>query len=303
MGKSVWLRLELGVYHSAKVRLARAGAVWPWVLVQLKREGQGGKVPVVNLHPELAAADLHLPVDICDKQIRGLIQHGLLKIRDGMYETPNWDDYQIDQRPTHKRRNKGKSENELETRSPEIPTPTNTSTNTNTDPPSSEVPKLPELVDEPPAREEREEGEELETKVVDGVVHYTVGSVLMLLRDGWPGEDPMAAALARYAADVAKYPKAEIDAILNSKKPDKVWALKVWLERNRRGGRPKPKQPKRATKQQHEEAAAQMKPNDDELLLLADEMYSAGVTPDGPLRAEMVRVLKLHGKEIPEGWS
>lgn len=309
MAKGQWLRLELGVYQSAKVRLARAGALWPWVLVQLKREGSGGRVPVVNLHPELAAADLHLPVDICEAQIKNLIGAGLLIIQDGMYSTPNWSDYQIDGRPTSKRRKPRKSADESENRSPGIPTLTNTSTNTNTSPPPT-VPGVPELVDPPVAEQLVGGREEVQTRLIDGVEHYTAATVLVLLRETWPDQDPMASALMRCATEISgKYTRAEIDEGLASDtvktgRTLKPFGFKIVLERQRRHGtKPRRGAAKEASASAMKAEAAKVKPNDSELLLLADELAAVNVKPDAELLPEILRVLEAHGKVAPEGWN
>ena len=88
-----WLRLTAAAHFDPKVRRARAGAVWPWVLCRLK-DGDG-VVSADDLDPVIASQDCHIPEDLADAQMSGLYKVGLIVEADGGgWTTPNWDAYQ-----------------------------------------------------------------------------------------------------------------------------------------------------------------------------------------------------------------
>lgn len=102
-GRRPWVRLDVTYCNDAAVRLARCGAVFPWLVCQLKLNG--GACSDTDLHPSLAAQDLNIPDELAAAQIEGAKRFGLLtKGADDRWRTPNWDKYQIDPRPNHRER-------------------------------------------------------------------------------------------------------------------------------------------------------------------------------------------------------
>ena len=78
-------------YLDEDVRLARCGAVWPWVLCQLAQVKDGsGSVEKERLSPRLAAQDLNIPLALAKRQIASAIEYGLLSEEDGELTT-DWE--------------------------------------------------------------------------------------------------------------------------------------------------------------------------------------------------------------------
>jgi len=90
--RSPWLKLAANIHYDARVRKARAGAVWPWVLCRLK-DGDG-EASEDDLDPILAAGDLCVEVEVAERQLDGLRRVGLLVEAEGAWTTPNWHEYQ-----------------------------------------------------------------------------------------------------------------------------------------------------------------------------------------------------------------
>lgn len=87
-----WLRLDASMHSDAKIRIAQAGAVWPWVLCQMKR--CGGRLTDDDLMPGLAALDCSITAEQAAAQLDGLKRVELLVKGDGWWTTPMWDVYQ-----------------------------------------------------------------------------------------------------------------------------------------------------------------------------------------------------------------
>ena len=71
-----YLKLDPQCHNDSKVRRARAGAAWPWVLCRLKH-GMGTCADEEIDH-ELLALDLNIPEDLAEEQLAGLQRVGLL---------------------------------------------------------------------------------------------------------------------------------------------------------------------------------------------------------------------------------
>jgi len=71
------------------VRTAGCGAVWPWILCQLKLAG--GAATPRQLRHELAALELGIPLALAKWQISGTLSFGLLvEGDDGLIRAKGW---------------------------------------------------------------------------------------------------------------------------------------------------------------------------------------------------------------------
>lgn len=98
--KKPWFRLDASTYQTADIRLARCGAVWPWLLAQMKlaREPDGAVEPKA-IDPSLAALDLGIDKATATRQIESAFEYGLIvRSEDGLVRTRNWSAYQPDPR-------------------------------------------------------------------------------------------------------------------------------------------------------------------------------------------------------------
>lgn len=115
-----WLRLDATFTRDAKLRKARATAVWPAVIGRMK--AGLGFVSDDDLDAEILAEELFLPVDLVAAAVEGLKRVGLLvwgedevevggRVRSvrrvSGWTTPNWCDYQPDGRPRNDKREDG----------------------------------------------------------------------------------------------------------------------------------------------------------------------------------------------------
>lgn len=107
---SPWIRLEANYATAAKVRRARAAAIWPWVLCRLK-DG-GGVASDDDIAADMAALDLDLDEDFCADRLDRLKRGRLLVPVDGGWTTPNWHRYQ----PPSTKRTRRARENNSEAR-------------------------------------------------------------------------------------------------------------------------------------------------------------------------------------------
>lgn len=95
MGKrQPWLKLVAAMHADPRVRKARAGAVWPWVLCRLK-DGNGAISPH-DLDAFICGEDCHIGEGLAEKQLAGLKRVGLLVECEGGWTAPSWGEHQGD---------------------------------------------------------------------------------------------------------------------------------------------------------------------------------------------------------------
>jgi hypothetical protein len=106
-----WVRLDAGFARDAKLRKARATAIWPFVIARMK--AGYGYATDDDLDPEILAEESYIPAEICERAVEGLKRVGLLvwaeedvevggRVRTvrrvGGWTTPRWTEYQPDGR-------------------------------------------------------------------------------------------------------------------------------------------------------------------------------------------------------------
>jgi len=102
---SIWLALAHDMHADAKLRKAKARAIWPWVLCRLKDDG--GSASDNSLDPWRASDDHDgiFSEDQAAAMLASLRSVGLLvRTDDGRWTTPNWRSYQSDPTATDRKR-------------------------------------------------------------------------------------------------------------------------------------------------------------------------------------------------------
>lgn len=304
-----WLRLDATTYQDTLVRLGQCGAVWPWVLCQMKLHF--GECRDADIDPRLAALDCGIPLDLAEKQLKGVQEVGLLiQGQDGRWRVRSWSAYQPDPRSHSSHRGDGS------TNEPSQDEPGNSQglpiaprhdsdgdgDKDNNPPPSGGTPRG------------AESGNDLPTvRVVDGIEHYTAKGVLEVLVPLWPDEFWTRPNHMRFAGEVCReYPKATIDraaAECRLRKPDKPWGFKRVCDRQQ-GKRPKRGNAGTAAAvpqtssgdairaQAQREQVARLNQNPAELDALIADLRLAQERPHPALRAAIARRLTSLGKVV-----
>lgn len=102
---SIWLALAHDMHADAKLRKAKARAIWPWVLCRLKDDG--GSASDNSLDPWRASDDHDgiFSEEQAAEMLKSLRSIGLLvRTDDGRWTTPNWRNYQSDPTATDRKR-------------------------------------------------------------------------------------------------------------------------------------------------------------------------------------------------------
>lgn len=242
-GRRPWLRLDATVFQNATVRIAECGAIWPWILCQLKLNG--GACTALQLHPKLAANDLGIPREIAERQRIAAEENGLISAgADGLYRSRNWDKYQPDSRPWSGDRKKATKR--VARKAPDASTVHD----------SQGTPEVSQSLPSPPRADGDGDGNKKTTtrtvggsrdrdpgggesfgitspgdglpdaesilgpmtRIVDGVEHYTDRGARSVLIPAWPNEFWDQPNLHRFCIEIAnEFPKQVVDAALKMK--------------------------------------------------------------------------------------
>jgi len=291
------IRLNATFYRDAEVRLAKAGAAWPWALCKL--EQHGGRCTSMQLHPRLCSEDIHIPEEMAAAQLDGLREFGLLiEMEPGVWVAKDWASYQVDPRPV----GRIMQDDTAEVR------PTGSDRSVTTDDGAPGVHRAPAR----PARASSEQHARNEsTWKKGGVLHYSQGRVQMLLCERWPDEDWNRLNHARFCGELAReFSKAQIDAALasqGSKRLHSPFGLRRVIEAKRKPARGRSKatpataDEMRARRVLDEIARLKMHPED--LDALMEDSKIADIRPPPALAVLFRERLVALRQPVPELFS
>lgn len=313
-----WLRLNVTAYQDPAVRLARCGAVYPWVLTQVKIHGNG-RITREALHHDLAAIDLNIPPELAKEQLDGMFARGLCtEAADGTVSVKSWSTYQPDNRP-HSSERKPRRRRSIKDPPPPVPAvspgdspgapgevPGNPGADSDNDGDENPTPPTPVgvagLVYDGYSEADLEASVN-ETRIVDGVVHYTARAVHLQLVRQWPDEWWHKTNHHRFSGEICAFPKDVVDAAfaeVRLRKYERPWPMKKVCESLERRGVAKPQVDAEAgRKAAVQQQVERLRRNDRELRTLIEECIAAKVAPPMPIRELIVERLLLWNERVP----